>query len=62
MRNWTWANSSRSFRRLKKYIAGRADYQRNRYEIPPQTREEITRRWGDFMRKYGYGEGMRDEG
>jgi omega-hydroxy-beta-dihydromenaquinone-9 sulfotransferase len=47
---------------LEKYAQGRADYQRNRYEIAPETRSKVARRWGDFMRKYGYGERMKDEG
>ena len=55
-RSWTSANSSRPCPALEKYVEGRADYQRNRYEIPPETRAEIVRRWGGFMRKYGYGE------
>lgn len=40
--------------RVEAFLASQADYQRNRYEISPQTRAEITRRWGAFIRKYGY--------
>jgi hypothetical protein len=40
---------------LEKYVEGHADYRTNRYEIPAETRSEIARRWGDFIRKYGYG-------
>jgi omega-hydroxy-beta-dihydromenaquinone-9 sulfotransferase len=39
---------------LQQYAQGRADYQRNRYEIEPETRAQIVRRWGDFIEKYGY--------
>jgi hypothetical protein len=46
---------------LEKYAHGRADYRRNRYEIRPETAAEVARRWGDFMRKYGYGEMMNDK-
>jgi len=39
---------------LEKFLASQAGYQRNRYEIPPETRAEIARRWGAFIQKYGY--------
>jgi len=39
---------------LEQYAARTADYKTNRYDLPPKTREEITRRWGRFIRKYGY--------
>ena len=39
---------------LEKYVRGKADYQPNRYEISPETRAEVARRWGDFMHRYGY--------
>jgi len=40
--------------RVEEFLASRAGYQRNRYEISPETRAEITRRWGAFIDKYGY--------
>jgi omega-hydroxy-beta-dihydromenaquinone-9 sulfotransferase len=40
--------------RIREYIAGTKDYQANKYEIDPQLRSEIDRRWGPFMRRYGY--------
>jgi len=40
---------------LEKYVEGHADYRTNRYDIPAGTRSAIARRWGDFIRKYGYG-------
>ena len=39
---------------LEGYLSHQADYQTNRYAISPEMRAEITRRWGDFCRKYGY--------
>jgi hypothetical protein len=37
---------------IRQYVAARAGYQANRYEIPPETRERISRRWhfGDRLR------------
>lgn len=40
--------------RLEKYLAGVADYQPNRYELPPEVRARIVQRWGRFIEKYGY--------
>ncbi|HXG11443.1 MAG TPA: sulfotransferase [Gemmataceae bacterium] len=40
--------------RLQEYLAGTAGYQTNRYELSPEQRAEITRRWGDVIRRYGY--------
>ena len=37
------------------YAARTADYQPNRYELPPETRDRITARWGSYIEKYGYG-------
>jgi len=39
---------------LEAYQAEVADYKTNRYEISPELQDEITRHWGDFIRKYGY--------
>ena len=40
---------------LEEYAAGMASYQTNRYELAPETRDEITRRWGQYIQRYGYG-------
>jgi omega-hydroxy-beta-dihydromenaquinone-9 sulfotransferase len=40
--------------RLEAYLAGTADYKTNRYELAPEVRREITRRWGEMIRRYGY--------
>jgi hypothetical protein len=40
--------------RLQEYLAGVAGYQTNRYEMSPELRAEITRRWGEVIRRYGY--------
>jgi hypothetical protein len=36
------------------YLATIAGYETNRYQLSPETRAEITRRWGDVIRQYGY--------
>jgi hypothetical protein len=41
--------------RLEAYLANNKDYQTNRYDLAPQTRGKISERWGDVIRKYGYG-------
>ena len=47
---------------IRTYFDERKDYKTNRYELPPQLREEISRRWGTWIEKYGYGgkEGIGD--
>ncbi len=39
---------------VEDYFARRADYQRDVYMPRPELREEIDRRWGPYMRRYGY--------
>jgi hypothetical protein len=40
--------------RLERYLAGTRDYRTNRYAMTPALREQIRRRWGDVIRRYGY--------
>ena len=40
--------------RLEAFLAKQADYRTNRHELAPDVREEITRRWGAFIQRYGY--------
>ena len=40
---------------LERYVADKQDYKTNRYEVSPETRAEITRRWGSYIARYGYG-------
>jgi omega-hydroxy-beta-dihydromenaquinone-9 sulfotransferase len=42
--------------RLESYLAAQAGYHTNRYDLEPKLRDEITRRWGDLIRRYGYAE------
>jgi hypothetical protein len=42
--------------RLEEYLARIQGYERNRYELTPELRAEIVRRWGSIMDRYGYGE------
>ncbi len=39
---------------LQTYADEHRDYRTNRYELAPETRDEITRRWGWFAERYGY--------
>jgi hypothetical protein len=41
---------------LEQYLEGVKEYQTNRYELSPKLRDQITRRWGPFIRRYGYSE------
>lgn len=40
--------------RLEEYLASLKGYETNRYQLTPQQREEVTRRWGPIIRRYGY--------
>ncbi|HJT76570.1 MAG TPA: sulfotransferase, partial [Gemmataceae bacterium] len=40
--------------RLEAYAAAHRDYKTNCYALTPERREEISRRWGDVIRRYGY--------
>jgi len=42
--------------RLVEYVATIKDYQRNKHQLDDTLREEITRRWGDYLERYGYRE------
>jgi hypothetical protein len=40
--------------KIERYVGGQRDYQPNRHELAPETAGEIRRRWGEYMRRYGY--------
>lgn len=40
--------------RLEEYLRKIAGYETNRYDLPPEQRADISRRWGDVIRRYGY--------
>jgi hypothetical protein len=40
--------------RMEAYLAQVAGYQTNRYDLSPERREEITRRWNAVIHRYGY--------
>jgi LPS sulfotransferase NodH len=42
---------------IEAYFAGQKDYKTNRYQITPETRAEIGRRWGKYIEQYGYAGG-----
>ena len=39
---------------IEEYFAEQKDYKTNRYQITPEMRAEITRRWGKYIEQYGY--------
>jgi hypothetical protein len=39
---------------IEAYFSGQKNYQTNRYQLTPELRAEITRRWGKFIERYGY--------
>ncbi len=40
--------------KLKEYFSDRQDYRTGSYQIPDDLRNEIDRRWGKHMRRFGY--------
>jgi len=40
--------------KLEAYLAANEEYRTNKYDLKPELRAEITRRWGDVIRRYGY--------
>jgi hypothetical protein len=40
--------------KIERYFEKEKHYQTNRFEIPPEMVAEISRRWGEFIREYGY--------
>ena len=45
---------------LQQFVESRAGYKTNRYEISPETRAEIDRRWRGYIERYGYTSGGAD--
>ena len=41
---------------IEKYVEEIGDYKPNRYEISPELRAEIHRRWSKYAKQYGYTE------
>ena len=39
---------------LEAFLAAQKDYKTNRFDLSQETRAEITHRWAEFMREYGY--------
>lgn len=39
---------------MEQYFAKQKDYKTNRYEMTPELRDEITRRWSKYAERYGY--------
>jgi omega-hydroxy-beta-dihydromenaquinone-9 sulfotransferase len=40
--------------RIEAYFAEKKDYSTNKYELTPALREQISKRWGEWIRKWGY--------
>ncbi len=47
--------------RLADFLSRNANYETNRFNLSPAKRDEITRRWGDVIRQYGYAVAVDDE-
>ena len=47
-----WFESVRAA--AEKYLASQQNYQTNRYELSPQMRETISKRWRDYIERHGY--------
>ncbi len=41
--------------KVEAYLKQTGGYETNKYAITPAQREEVNRRWGDVIRRYGYG-------
>jgi omega-hydroxy-beta-dihydromenaquinone-9 sulfotransferase len=39
---------------IESYMAGQKDYKTNRYQLSPENRGEISRRWKNYILRYGY--------
>ena len=40
--------------KIEQYLAEKKNYQTNRYELEPEVRLEIKKRWGWYCERYGY--------
>ncbi len=40
---------------IEEYAEKASGYKTNRYQVPPQLRDQITRRWHRYVEQYGYG-------
>jgi hypothetical protein len=43
--------------RLEEYLASIKGYETNRYQLTPEQKAEITRRWGEVIKRYRYDAG-----
>jgi hypothetical protein len=39
---------------LKKYLAEHSNYETNKFELTPEVKDQITKRWGHVIKQYGY--------
>jgi hypothetical protein len=42
--------------KMDEYMNRKRDYTTNKYQLPPEKKAEVTRRWGDWIRRWGYEE------
>jgi omega-hydroxy-beta-dihydromenaquinone-9 sulfotransferase len=42
--------------RLERFLADTRSHKPNPFELPADARAEVTRRWGEIIRRYGYGQ------
>jgi omega-hydroxy-beta-dihydromenaquinone-9 sulfotransferase len=45
---------SKTRSKIERYFAARAEFRADSYDLTPAQRQQIKRRWGRFMGKYGY--------
>ena len=48
--------------KLEEYVGCLRDYRPNEYEVEPETKEEIRRRWAGYIERYGYAKKRAPEG
>jgi hypothetical protein len=41
---------------VEEYLSTMEGYQTNRYQMPPELRERVSKRWARFIQQYGYGD------
>jgi hypothetical protein len=49
-----WGGFETALPRLRDYLASISGYETNKYQLSAQQRAEVTARWGEVIRRYGY--------
>ena len=40
---------------MEQYLEQNKGYETNKYDLSPEQKTEITRRWAGYVQRYGYG-------